>query len=187
MALINCPECSKEISDRAPACIGRGCPVKIAFTGIIKENNVLENKANEVKVDGFVIAPLSSEIIKPEPIMLKDLVEKCGGDRDKLISILIETYNYTEYAAKFRSKCINDDGVFGWHDSYNCEIEYQDNKISDDSHIGVYLVSFLIPLIGIILGIVYIGKNNEKLGVSLIGLSIFASIIYGAIIYAFAS
>lgn len=30
MALINCPECGKEISDKAPACPHCGCPVVIA-------------------------------------------------------------------------------------------------------------------------------------------------------------
>lgn len=30
MALINCPECGKEISDRAAACPNCGCPVEIA-------------------------------------------------------------------------------------------------------------------------------------------------------------
>jgi len=30
MALINCPECNKEISDKAPACPGCGSPIAVA-------------------------------------------------------------------------------------------------------------------------------------------------------------
>lgn len=41
MALINCPECGKEISDRAPHCIYCGCPIDIS----IKDDNV-NNTAN---------------------------------------------------------------------------------------------------------------------------------------------
>lgn len=29
MALINCPECGKEISDKAASCPNCGCPIKI--------------------------------------------------------------------------------------------------------------------------------------------------------------
>ena len=28
MALIKCPECGKEISDRAPLCVNCGCPIQ---------------------------------------------------------------------------------------------------------------------------------------------------------------
>ena len=41
MAMINCPECGKEISDKAQTCIGCGCPIipKIICTECGAENN----------------------------------------------------------------------------------------------------------------------------------------------------
>ena len=32
MALVKCPDCAKEISDKAAACIGCGCPVNQAYS-----------------------------------------------------------------------------------------------------------------------------------------------------------
>jgi hypothetical protein len=117
MALINCPECSKEISDKASTCIGCGCPV-----GNLKQSSILKEH-NNISKEGLTMSPISEH-------------------------------------------------------NFNSE---------ENSEIGIYLFSLLIPIIGIILGIIYIGKNKEKFGLSLIGLSIFASMIYGTIIYALAS
>lgn len=39
MALIKCPECGKEVSDRAKACIHCGCPLDIADSVIEEQNN----------------------------------------------------------------------------------------------------------------------------------------------------
>ncbi|MBO4327126.1 MAG: zinc ribbon domain-containing protein [Clostridia bacterium] len=36
MALIKCPECGKEISDRAKACINCGCPIGPASNGVLR-------------------------------------------------------------------------------------------------------------------------------------------------------
>ena len=36
MALINCPECGKQISDKAPACIHCGCPLNFKSKKIIR-------------------------------------------------------------------------------------------------------------------------------------------------------
>jgi len=51
------------------------------------------------------------------------------------------------------------------------------------------IVAILIPIIGIILGIVYMIKPNrqdKKMGESILAWSIFAIIIWGAILYFFA-
>ena len=46
MALIKCPECGKEISDKAKVCINCGCPVdEVATSGIVRikmPNNIVE-------------------------------------------------------------------------------------------------------------------------------------------------
>ena len=68
MALINCPECNKQISDKAEICVGCGAPVKkndesiiiiipikfgnleVAQEDIIFPNSMTWNEANEVCV-----------------------------------------------------------------------------------------------------------------------------------------
>lgn len=41
----------------------------------------------------------------------------------------------------------------------------------------LYVISFLLPLVGIILGVIYIGKDENDLGKSLILFSIIIAII----------
>jgi len=68
MALINCTECTKQISDKAPACIHCACPIQ------------------------------AMEPIIPEPIMFADLVDGCGGDAEQIKRVLTEKYNWSEFA-----------------------------------------------------------------------------------------
>ncbi|MCL2019176.1 MAG: hypothetical protein FWG70_05380 [Oscillospiraceae bacterium] len=56
-------------------------------------------------------------------------------------------------------------------------------EFDKSSNISLFVISLLLPIIGIILGIVYIGKNDEDLGKSLIYFSIFATVIYSIILY----
>jgi len=60
--------------------------------------------------------------------------------------------------------------------------EDKEEKEVANSNRSLYIISFLIPIVGIILGIVYIGKDEEDLGKSLIIFSIFIIIIYSATI-----
>jgi predicted nucleic acid-binding Zn ribbon protein len=70
-------------------------------------------------------------------------------------------------------------------DYYN--IDNREDQVEDiqpkqeSSNAILYVISLLLPIVGIILGIVYIGKDKEHLGRSLILFSIVVSIIYGAI------
>ena len=59
MALISCPECGKEISDKAVACPNCGCPIKVTetqiivkassnFIGLIGAYIIYDDKNNEV-------------------------------------------------------------------------------------------------------------------------------------------
>ncbi len=50
------------------------------------------------------------------------------------------------------------------------------------SNTGLYIVSFLIPIIGIVLGLIYIAKDDDALGKSLLTFSIIISVIFGVIL-----
>lgn len=50
MALINCPECGKEISDKAEACIHCGCPIKLKTESIEKSDTEEINKHNTIQM-----------------------------------------------------------------------------------------------------------------------------------------
>ena len=51
------------------------------------------------------------------------------------------------------------------------------------SNAVLYIISFLFPIIGIILGIVYIKKDEDELGKSLLIFSIVFLIIFSIIIF----
>ena len=56
MALIKCPECGKEVSDKAPACIHCGYPLSIKYTNNSNEydlNNELHMSLNGQKIDAI--------------------------------------------------------------------------------------------------------------------------------------
>ena len=45
MALINCPECGKEISDKAVSCPNCGCPItELQNTESVKEDENIKNE-----------------------------------------------------------------------------------------------------------------------------------------------
>lgn len=62
MALIKCPECGKEISDKAATCLNCGCPIKdsIIINSEIKEILKKEriHMAKEMKMERKVYAPI---------------------------------------------------------------------------------------------------------------------------------
>lgn len=51
----------------------------------------------------------------------------------------------------------------------------------DRSNTGLYVIAFLLPIVGIIMGLIYIGKNEDDLGKSLIMFSIIISIVFAVI------
>lgn len=55
MAMIKCPDCGREISDKAAACVGCGCPITQS-----------------------TIAAETREADKPEVVLMKGLCNKCG-------------------------------------------------------------------------------------------------------------
>lgn len=61
MALINCPECGKEVSDKASACIHCGCPLKDKNINILGNQN--DRKINyPIKINGKTV--MSDDIKK---------------------------------------------------------------------------------------------------------------------------
>ncbi len=77
-------------------------------------------------------------------------------------------------------KCQYCEYIFKDHDSIITNEKY-DTDISEESDsnnsISLYVIAFLLPIIGIIMGLIYIGKNEDELGKSLIIFSIVMSII----------
>ena len=72
MALIKCPECGKDVSSKAPACIHCGCPLDSQTSTSVSKKVVIpgfkESADNKVRVIGFLRRELKSyglsEIIK---------------------------------------------------------------------------------------------------------------------------
>ena len=85
MALIKCPECGKEISDKAPACIHCGYPLsllnneKAKSTAVEKQNNT-EAKANQKEYSFKII--------------------NCNGSNAKMIIMLKNKFHYSLEDAK---------------------------------------------------------------------------------------
>lgn len=67
------------------------------------------------------------------------------------------------------------------------ENEYYSTTEKDDSdkksNLSLYIIALLIPIVGIILGIVYVAKNEDSTGKSLIIFSIIFGIIESMILY----
>lgn len=51
--------------------------------------------------------------------------------------------------------------VFREKDYYNDEVSTEKDECGENSNMVLYVISFLLPLVGIILGVIYIGKRRE--------------------------
>lgn len=106
-------------------------------------------------------------------------------------------YKEEEYIEEVKNrplefKCPKCDGI---NKSSNVKCEYcgyifkredyfNNEDVSEkNSNIFLYIISFLLPIVGIILGIVYISKDNEELGKKLILFSIIIFIVFFFIFY----
>lgn len=58
---------------------------------------------------------------------------------------------------------------------------------SSESSTWMYIVTILIPIVGIILGCIYIGKNEKELGKSLIITAIVTYVVYAVLLIAVTS
>ncbi|MCL2004049.1 MAG: zinc ribbon domain-containing protein [Oscillospiraceae bacterium] len=84
MALIQCPECTKEVSDKAPACIGCGYPLKAEKCyecgNDISNGDIICPKCG-APLDGST-EESTVEIINGVPVDLKEFVETKTGKID---------------------------------------------------------------------------------------------------------
>ena len=85
MALIKCPECGKEISDKAPACIHCGYPLSLLNNEKAKSTTVEKQSNTEVKSDQ---KEYSFKIIN------------CNGSNAKMIITLKNKFHYSLEDAK---------------------------------------------------------------------------------------
>lgn len=96
MALIKCPECGREISDKASFCPGCGCPASE-----FKQNNVPEDTRSELDRIADEIFWKCPKLVKK---CSKELVNKTGIDRvtaDNMIFDRWKKYTDEMRAGKF--------------------------------------------------------------------------------------
>lgn len=55
MALIKCPECAREISDRAPVCPNCGVPIAVTSEQKINESNMVTIQETSKRLKGLII------------------------------------------------------------------------------------------------------------------------------------
>lgn len=120
----------------------------------LEEINILENRKKELSKE-FEQKELEEEI-KNRPAEFK--CPKCDGI-NKSSNIKCDFCGY-----EFK------------RDDY---LEQQDDNNS--SNMGLFIIALLLPIVGIILGIVYIAKDNDNLGKTLIIFSIVVVIIFSII------
>ena len=110
MAIINCPECNKEISDKATACPHCGCPIESVVTETIK------------------VCP------------------NCGSEYENYVDICPEC---------------------------ECELETKTTQYKTEGvDFFMYILAFLIPILGFILGAIYISNRKNDDGKSLLYCSV---------------
>lgn len=85
MALIKCPECGKEISDRAPVCVHCGYPLTLLSGGNVEQRNEIKEKGNFEKKDG-------------EQYSIK--ITNYYGSKVKVITVLKNVFHYSMDDAK---------------------------------------------------------------------------------------
>ena len=87
MALIKCPECNKDISDKARACVHCGCPLRIEQAASTKKKS--KNIIFLAVISAFVLlfAVLLSNLNKPNINNEIELIEKIFSmSRDEILS-----------------------------------------------------------------------------------------------------
>ena len=116
MALINCPECNKQISDKAEICVGCGSPVE---------------KLTLLKIGNLEIAPNDF----PSKMYWQDAKKACEAlgngwrlptrdelntlyqNKDKIGGFAITNYSLKDYWSSTEGR--NDFGGFAWYQDFN--------------------------------------------------------------------
>ena len=124
MAMIKCPECGREISDRAAACPGCGCPIS-STTG------TADREAN-----------------KPETILMEGLCNQCVGMRVKNGSAILTNHRFVylkHSIAKLAAMGVLANLTKG---SYEYEIPLGDISRVEDSRHGISKTITIITTTG---------------------------------------
>ena len=99
MALIKCPECGKEISDKAISCPNCGCPNSEFH--VSEDNNVSNKNNNKEKSRIYTV---QKETTEKEDIILEICQKYSDNEKSKAIKELVER---TEYDKKEAAEIIN--------------------------------------------------------------------------------
>lgn len=120
MALIICPECGRQISDKAACCIGCGCPMNFIVKEIKEQRESHEQEQKKI------------EVLKP-PYFTKDYIlsivpYEAIYERGKnyYIDDRIKNFQYSNAYKIFSSN------VLGTN-LYKCQIKTNNNKVTDFS------------------------------------------------------
>lgn len=99
MALIRCPECGKEISDKAVSCPNCGCPMRQEPVEYLREE--YEEDEEEEKESGVSIATLVCYILS---VIFNILSVKLLGGLLALVTLILLTISYCK---KGKCTCAN--------------------------------------------------------------------------------
>ena len=183
MALIKCNECGQMVSDKATTCPNCGVAISQSVSEkstpklrIVRVGSTpIVSVTLEVKADGQTIGiyPFNVGFDMEIPVSSNmELLVKCQGMSTPMVLTLDPNENYTckiSYSTSFSYELYGSNGVL---------------LKKDKLGIGMWILSFLIPLVGIIYYFVkkdeYPAKSKSALMAALIGfaVSIFAVRLY---------
>jgi zinc-ribbon domain len=91
MALLSCPECKKQISDQAPACLHCGYPIKAT----VQSKSKLTQDIEDVKTVGAWLAFFITLPTLAVPAVISTLLDNPGQFDEEAIKILWDTFLLT--------------------------------------------------------------------------------------------
>ncbi|NDO18825.1 hypothetical protein FMM68_04045 [Lachnospiraceae bacterium MD329] len=184
MALIKCTECGHKVSDRAIECPECGCPVSEILLDI-KENEMfdeLENKKTEIyselnrkfinEINGrsienleFLLTLKGQYSIKQIEFIRKTLenkkLMKCTPNVSEKFKKAISEYPLSDlkFMRDTQQALYSEEEM-----QYICKV-INNRQTQEEQQGGYgfqYAISFLIPLVGFILGAIMLSKNDER-------------------------
>ena len=167
MALIECTECGNKVSDRASACPNCGCPVSDILLDI-KRNDAFDMRETKQK---------SSNVSKK---FIKEISGRSIGNLEFLKRTQQDFYSAEEM--KIICETIEKKKHMTGQESSNGDYEVEQSS----GYSFHYIISFLIPLVGFILGAIMMSKEDydERLcGKKCIVMGILSMIIYLIALY----
>lgn len=143
MALINCPECGKEVSDKAKVCINCGYPI---YEYVLEQKEVKEIKINSGEIKKEIpirdnICPNCGNEISP----VFRVCSKCGyNEQDNSAVVIDSNNNYESKTKEPKVKCKYCNSTNIDHMGYCNECGMQ-NHVSDESFYEEEIIQDDIP------------------------------------------